>query len=70
MWKAAKKQHTPIPTGLRALETYRDREVEVVPVVVGQRAVKEKKWVETFKIFGIGKEENHPQTRLYTVQGA
>ena len=50
-------QHTPILTGLRALVTASDRdwEVEVVPLVVGQRSVKEKEWLETFKIFGIGK---------------
>ena len=26
-------------------------------LVVGQRSVKEKEWLETFKIFGIGKED-------------
>ena len=26
-------------------------------MVVGQRSVKEKEWLETFKIFGIGKED-------------
>ena len=37
------KQHTPILTGLRTIETDRDWEVEVVSLVVG--------------IFGIGKED-------------
>jgi hypothetical protein len=36
------KQHTPILTGLRTLETDRGWEVEVVPLVVGQWSVKEK----------------------------
>jgi hypothetical protein len=31
--------------------------VEVVPLVVGQRSVKIKEWLETFKIFRIGKED-------------
>ena len=26
-------------------------------MVAGQRSVKEKEWLETFKIFGIGKED-------------
>jgi hypothetical protein len=28
-------------------------------LVVGQRSVKEKEWLETFKIFGIGKEDGN-----------
>jgi hypothetical protein len=51
MWKVEEKQHTPILTGLRELVTHRDWEVEVVPLVVGQRSLKEKEWLETFKIF-------------------
>ena len=42
--------------GLRSLEIDREWEVEVVPLVVGQRSVKKKEWLETFNIFGIGKE--------------
>jgi hypothetical protein len=57
MWKVEEKQHTPILTGLRDLVTDRDWEVEVVLLVVGQRSIKEKEWLETFKIFGIGKED-------------
>ena len=61
MWRVAEKQHTPILMGLRALATDRDWEVEVVPLVVGKRSAKEKEWletvIETFKIFGIGKED-------------
>jgi len=57
MWKVAEKQHTPILTGFRALEADREWEVEVVPMVVGQRSVKEKEWLEVLRIFGIGKED-------------
>ena len=32
-------------------------EVEVVPLVVGQRSVKGKEWLETLKVFRIGKED-------------
>ena len=49
-------QYTPILTGLRALVTDRELKVEVVPLVVGQRSVQEKEWLETLGIFGIGKE--------------
>jgi len=31
-------------------------EVEVVPLVVGQRSVKEKEWLETLRFFGITKD--------------
>ena len=57
LWRVAEKQHTFILMGLRALATDRDWEVEVVRLVVGQRSVQEKEWLETFKIFGIGKED-------------
>ena len=42
MWRVAEQQHTPILTGLRVLETDRGWEVEVVPLVTGQRSTKEK----------------------------
>ena len=42
MWKVADKQHVPILTGLRALTGERGWEVEVVPLVAGQRSVREK----------------------------
>jgi hypothetical protein len=57
MWRVAEKQYTPILKGLRALAADREWEVEAVPLVVGQRSVKEKEWLETFKIFRIGKED-------------
>ena len=56
MWKVVEKKHTPVLTGLRTVTGDRDWEVEVVPLVVGQRSVKEKEWLETLKIFGIGNE--------------
>ncbi len=34
----------------------REWKVEVVPLVVGQRSVQEKEWLEPLGIFGIGKE--------------
>ena len=45
MWKVAEYQHFPI-----LME--RGWEVEVVPLVAGQRSVKEKEWLESFEIFG------------------
>jgi hypothetical protein len=57
MRKVTEKQHTPILTGLRALVTEQGWEVEVVPLVVGQRSVREKEWMESLRIFGIGKED-------------
>ena len=53
----SEEQHTPLLTGLRSLVEDREWELEVVPLVVGQRSVREKDWLETFKLFGIGKEE-------------
>ena len=35
----------------------REWEVEVVPLVGGQRSVKEKEWLQTLSIFGISKED-------------
>jgi hypothetical protein len=57
MWKVTKKQYTPILKDLGDLVVDREWEVEVVPLVVGERSVKEKEWSETFKIFGIRKED-------------
>ncbi len=57
MWGVAEKQHTPIMIGLRALAEEREWEVVVVPLVAGQRSVREKEWLEAFKTFGIGKED-------------
>jgi hypothetical protein len=32
-------------------------EVDVVPLVVGHRSVRKEEWLETLRIFGIGKED-------------
>jgi hypothetical protein len=40
--RVTEQQHTPILTGLRELAEDREWEVEVVPLVTGQRSVKEK----------------------------
>ena len=57
MWRVADKQYAPILTGLRALAGERGWEIEVVPLVTGQRLVREKEWLESLRIFGIGKED-------------
>ena len=57
MWKVAEKQHTPILTGLKALAEERGWEVTVVPLVAGQRSVRDTEWLEALRIFGIGKED-------------
>ena len=57
MWKVAEKQHTPILTGLKALAEERGWEVAVVPLVAGQRSVREKEWLEALRIFGIGRDD-------------
>ena len=51
------QQHTPILTVLMVLVTDREWKVKAVPLVVGLRSVKEKEWLESFKVFGIGKED-------------
>jgi len=57
MWRVADKQHIPILTGLGTLAEERGWEIEVVPLVAGQRSVREKEWLEALRIFGIGKED-------------
>jgi len=57
MWKVAENQHSPILTGLKALTDERGWEVAVVPLIAGQRSVREKEWLEALRIFGIGKED-------------
>ncbi len=54
---------TPIITGLWALAADRGLEVEVVPLVAGQRSVKEKEWLESFRVFGIDKEDGKKTLR-------
>jgi hypothetical protein len=56
MRRAAEQQLVPILTGLRALAGERGWEIEVVPMVAGQRSVREE-CLEALWIFGIGKED-------------
>ena len=42
MWRVTEQQHTPIITGLLVLAIDRGWEVQVAPLVAGQRSVKEK----------------------------
>ena len=51
------QQHIPILTGLKALVADREWKVEVIPLVVGQRSVKEMEWLKSLKVFGIDKED-------------
>jgi hypothetical protein len=55
--RVADQQHVPILTDLRDLVEERGWEIEVVPMVAGQRSVREKEWLEVLRIFGIGKED-------------
>ena len=48
-WRVTEKQHTPILTDLRALAEERGWEVEVVPLVAGQRSVREKEGLEALR---------------------
>ena len=57
MWRVTEKKHTPIMIGLRVLVEEQEWEVAVVPLVTGQWSVREKEWLETLTIFGIGKED-------------
>ena len=52
MKKTADTKRTPILTGLNDLVRDRCWEVEVLPLVAGQRLVKEKEWLESLQIFG------------------
>ena len=63
MRRVTEQQHTPILTGLRALVTDRGWEVEVAPLVAGQRSVKEKECLESFRVFGIDKEDGKKMLR-------
>ncbi len=55
--RVTEQQHTPIITGLWAVAADSGWEVEVVPLVTGQRSVKEKEWLESFRVFVIGKDD-------------
>jgi hypothetical protein len=64
MWKVAEKQHTPILKGLRALAAAADREweVEVVPLVVGQRSVEENECSKPLRFSGLAKKTGRGST--------
>ena len=51
------KHHTPILEGLNVLTEERGWVVEVLPLVAGQRSVREKEWLEVMKTFGISTED-------------
>jgi hypothetical protein len=51
------RQYTPILEGLNTLTEDRGWVVEVLPLVVGQRSVREKEWLEVMKTFGISSED-------------
>jgi hypothetical protein len=55
--RVTEQQHTPIITGLKSLSVNRGWEVEVVPLVSQHRSVKEKECLDSFRIFGIGKDD-------------
>jgi hypothetical protein len=57
MKSIAERQHTPILEGLNALAGERGWVVEVLPLVAGQRSVREKVWLESMKTFGISAED-------------
>ena len=57
MKSIVERQHTPISEGLNALAEERGWVVEVLPLVAGQRSVREKEWLESMKTFGIGTED-------------
>ena len=57
MKSIVESQHLPILEGLNALAEERGWVVEVLPLVAGQRSVKEKEWLTGMKTFGISAED-------------
>jgi len=57
MKSIAERQPTPILEGLNALAGERGWVVEVLPLVAGQRSVREKEWLEAMKTFGTSAED-------------
>jgi hypothetical protein len=57
MKSIVERQHTPNLEGLNALTEERGWVVEVLPLVVGHRSVREKEWLEVMKTFGIRTED-------------
>ena len=66
MRRVSEQQYTPIITGLLTLVADRGWEVEcneVAPLVEGQRSVKEKECLESFRVFGIDKDDGKKMLR-------
>ena len=57
MRSIAGRKYTPVLEGLNALAEERGWVVEVLPLVTGQRSVREKEWLEVMKTFGISAED-------------
>ena len=57
MKSIAERQHTPILEGLNALPEERGWMLEVLPLVVVQRWVREKEWLEAMTMFGISSQD-------------
>jgi hypothetical protein len=57
MKSIAERQHTPILESENALSEERGWVVEVLPLVAGQRSVREKEWLEAMRTFGISTED-------------
>ena len=51
------RKNTPILEGLNSLTEERGWVVEVLPLVSGQRSVRETEWLESMKTFGISTED-------------
>ncbi len=57
MKSITESHHTPILEGMNTLSGERGWVVEVLPLVAGQRSVREKEWLEAMKTFGIRAED-------------
>ena len=57
MKSIAERHHTPILEGLNALAESGDGWWKFLPLVTGQRSVREKQWLKTMKTFGISAED-------------
>jgi hypothetical protein len=58
MHSISESQHTPILEGLNALAGEWGWVTEVLPLVAGQRSVREKEWLEVMKTFGTSTEDS------------
>jgi hypothetical protein len=76
MKEIRERQHASILEGLNALTedrvgggNFTGWVVEVLPLVVGQRSVRGKEWIEVMKVFGISRvwQMNHPHAGKITL---